>query len=455
MARAVRGQILVDSAPSAIITGQIFPAAIQSEAPSGEPNTTTDQATKSTSEKEPCEHQPVTDNNLEEPLLLYDQIVAGEVTVAATLCSEHTFPAAIQSEAPSGEPNTTTDQATKSTSEKEPCEHQPVTDNTVQEPLLLYDQIVAGEVTVAATVCSEHTFPAAIQSESPSGEPNTKTDQATKSSSEKEPCEHQPVTDNNLQEPLLLYDQIVAGEVTVAATVCSEHTFPAAIQSEAPSGEPNTTTDQATKSTSEKEPCEHQPVTDNDLQEPLLLYDQIVAGEVTVAATVCSEHTLPAAIQSEAPSREPNTTTDQATKSTSEKEPCEHQPVTDNDLQEPVLLDDQIVAGEVIVAAIVCPNIHSLLPFNPKLPVETRTTRQSRPQRVSLTRDKEPCEHQPVTDNNLQEPILLYDQIVAGEVTVAATVCSEHSLPAAIQSEATSGDPDNTAEQATESRSYP
>ena len=98
MARAVRGHILVDSALSAIITGQTFPAAIQSEAPSGEPNTTTDQATKSTSEKEPCEHQPVTDNNLQEPLILYDQIVAGEVTVAATVCSEHTFPAAIQSE---------------------------------------------------------------------------------------------------------------------------------------------------------------------------------------------------------------------------------------------------------------------------------------------------------------------------------------------------------------------
>ena len=118
----------------------------------------TDQATKSTSEKEPCEHQPVTDNNLKEPLLLYDQIVAGEVTVAATVCPKHTLPAAIQSEAPSGEPNTTTDQATNSTSEKEPCEHQPVTDNNVQEPLLLYDQIVAGEVTVAATVCPEHRF---------------------------------------------------------------------------------------------------------------------------------------------------------------------------------------------------------------------------------------------------------------------------------------------------------
>ena len=224
-----------------------------------------------------------------------------------------TFPAAIQSEAPTGEPNTTTDQVTKSTSEKEPCEHQPVTDNNLQEPLLLYDQIVAGEVTVAATVCSEHTFPAAIQSEAPSGEPNTTTDQARKSTNEKEACEHQPVTDHDLQEPLLLYDQIVAGEVTVAATVCSEHTLPAAIQSEATSGEPNTTTDQATKSTDEQEPCEHQPVTDNDLQEPLLLYDQIVAGEVTVAATVCSEHTLPAAIQSEATSGDPDNTAEQAT----------------------------------------------------------------------------------------------------------------------------------------------
>ena len=105
MARAVRGHILVDTALSAITTGQIFPA-------------------------------------------------AGEVTVAATVCSEHTFPAAIQSEAPSGEPNTTTDQATKTTSEKEPCEHQHVTDNNLQEPPLLYDQIVAGEMTVAATVCS-------------------------------------------------------------------------------------------------------------------------------------------------------------------------------------------------------------------------------------------------------------------------------------------------------------
>ena len=426
MARVVRGQILVDSALSAIITGQIFPAAIQSEAPSGEPNNTTDQATKRTSEKEPCEHQPVTDNNLQEPLLLYDQIVAGEVTVAATVCSEHTFTAAIQSEAPSGEPNTTTDQATKSISEKEPCEHQSVTDNNPQEPILLYGQIVAGEVTVAATVCSEHTFPAAIQSESPSGEPNTTIDQATKSTSEKEPCENQPVTDNNLQEPLFLYDQIVAGEVTVAATVCSEHTFPAAIQSETSSGEPNTTTDQATKSTSEKEPCEHQPVTDNNLQEPLLLYDQIVAGEVTVAATVCSEHTFPAAIQSEAPSGEPNTTTDQATKSTSEKEPCEHQPVTDNNLQEPLLLYDQIVAGEVTVAATGCSE-HTLPAAiqSEATSGDPNNTAEQGPQRVGPTSDKEPCEHQPVTDNNLQEPLLLNDQIVAGEVTVAATVCSE------------------------------
>ncbi len=78
--KGLRGHILVDSALRAIITGHIFPAAIQSEAPSGKPNTTTDQATQSTSEKEPCEHQPVTDNNLQEPLLLYDQIVAGEVS---------------------------------------------------------------------------------------------------------------------------------------------------------------------------------------------------------------------------------------------------------------------------------------------------------------------------------------------------------------------------------------
>ena len=160
MARAVRGHILVDSALSAIITGQTFPAAIQSEAPSGEPKNTTDQATNNTSEKEPCEQPPVTDNDLQEPLLLYDQIVAGEVAVAATrtLCSEHTFHGAFQSEATGGEPNNTTDQATKSTSEKEPCERQPVTDNDLQEPLLLYDQIVSGEVTVAATVCSEHRF---------------------------------------------------------------------------------------------------------------------------------------------------------------------------------------------------------------------------------------------------------------------------------------------------------
>ena len=160
MARAVRGHILVNSALSAIITGQICPAAIQSEAHSGEPNNTTDRATKNTSEKEPCEQPPVTDNDLQESLLLYDQIVAGEVAFAATrtLCSEHTFHAAIQSEAPSGETNNTTDQATKSTSEKEPCERQPVTDNDLQEPFLLCDQIVAGEVTVAATVCSEHRF---------------------------------------------------------------------------------------------------------------------------------------------------------------------------------------------------------------------------------------------------------------------------------------------------------
>ena len=101
----------IDSALSAIITGQTLPAAIQSKSPSGEPNNTTDQTTKSTSEKELCEHQPVTDNNLQEPLLLYDQIVAGELAVAATrtLFSEHTFHVAIHYKAPSGEPNNTKD----------------------------------------------------------------------------------------------------------------------------------------------------------------------------------------------------------------------------------------------------------------------------------------------------------------------------------------------------------
>ena len=149
-------------------------------------------------------------------------------------------------------------------------------------------------MTVAATVCSEHTyctFPAATLSEAPRGELNNTTDQATESPSENEPCEHQPVTDNDLQEHLLLYDQIIAGEVTVEATVGSEHTYPAAILSEAPSGELNNTTDQVTKSTSEKEPCEHQHVTDDDLQESLLLYDQMIAGEVTTS-TVCSEKVL-------------------------------------------------------------------------------------------------------------------------------------------------------------------
>ncbi len=143
-------------------TGQTFPAAINPKLPVENQaiRQTRPQRVGPTRDKEPCEHQPVTDNNLQEPILLYDHIVAGEVAVAATrtLCSEHTFHAAIQSEAPSGEPNNTTDQATESTSEKEPCEHQPVTDNDLQEPLLLYDQIVAGEVTVAATVCSEHRF---------------------------------------------------------------------------------------------------------------------------------------------------------------------------------------------------------------------------------------------------------------------------------------------------------
>ena len=122
------------------------------------------------------------------------------------------------------------------------------------------------------------------------GELINTTDPATDSISEKELCEHQPLTDNNLQE-YLLYDQIVTGEVTVATTVCSEHTFPAAFQSEAPSGELINTTYPATENTSAKEPHEHQPVTDNDLQEPLLLHDQIVAGEVT-AASVCSEEVL-------------------------------------------------------------------------------------------------------------------------------------------------------------------
>ena len=90
LARAVRGHMLVDSALSAILTGQTFPAVIQFEAPSGELNNTTDQATESTSEKEPCEHQRVSDNDLQEPLLLYDQSVAEEMTVGATVCSEHT-----------------------------------------------------------------------------------------------------------------------------------------------------------------------------------------------------------------------------------------------------------------------------------------------------------------------------------------------------------------------------
>ena len=86
--------ILVDSALSAIITGQTFPAAIQSEAPSGEPNNTTDQVTKSRLPLRMSRlktNLAVTNNNLQEPLLLYDHIVAGEVTVAATVCSEHRF----------------------------------------------------------------------------------------------------------------------------------------------------------------------------------------------------------------------------------------------------------------------------------------------------------------------------------------------------------------------------
>ncbi len=47
-----------------------FPADIQAEAPNGELNNTADQPTKSISENEPCEYQPVTDNNLQETLLL-------------------------------------------------------------------------------------------------------------------------------------------------------------------------------------------------------------------------------------------------------------------------------------------------------------------------------------------------------------------------------------------------
>ena len=76
--------------------------------------------------------------------------------------------------------------------------------------------------------------------------------------------------------------------MTVAATVCSEHTYAAAIPSEASGGEPNTT-DPATESTSSKEPHEHQPETDNDLQESLLLYSDCRRSD---AATVCSEKVL-------------------------------------------------------------------------------------------------------------------------------------------------------------------
>ena len=49
LARAVRGHMLVDSALSALITEQTFPAAIRSEASCGEPNNTIYQATESTS----------------------------------------------------------------------------------------------------------------------------------------------------------------------------------------------------------------------------------------------------------------------------------------------------------------------------------------------------------------------------------------------------------------------
>ena len=102
VARAVRGHRLVDSALSALITEHTFPAAIRSEASRGEPNITTDQATESTSAKGPCEHQPLADNDIQEYLLLHDQIVAREETVATSVCSEHTYAAAIQSEASSG-----------------------------------------------------------------------------------------------------------------------------------------------------------------------------------------------------------------------------------------------------------------------------------------------------------------------------------------------------------------
>ena len=99
VARAVRGHMLVDSALSALITEQTFPAAIRSEASCGEPNNTIYQTTESTSAKELRETQPETGNDLRESLVLTDQIVSREVTVATSVRSEQTFPAAIRSEA--------------------------------------------------------------------------------------------------------------------------------------------------------------------------------------------------------------------------------------------------------------------------------------------------------------------------------------------------------------------
>ena len=154
LARAVRGHMLVDSALSALITEQTFPAAIRSEASCGEPYNTIYQTTESTSVKELRETQPETGNDLRESLVLTDRIVSREVTVATSVRSEQTFPAAIRSEASCGETNNTMYQTTESTSAKELRETQPETDNDLQESLVLYDQIVAGEVT-AATVCSE------------------------------------------------------------------------------------------------------------------------------------------------------------------------------------------------------------------------------------------------------------------------------------------------------------
>ena len=152
LARAIRGHMLVDSALSALITEQTFPAATRSEASCGEPNNTIYQTTESTSAKELRETQPETGNDLQESLVLSDQIVSRKVTVATSVCSEQTCN--IRSEASCGEPNNTIYQTTESTSAKELRETQPETDNDSQESLVVYDQIVAVEVT-AATVCSE------------------------------------------------------------------------------------------------------------------------------------------------------------------------------------------------------------------------------------------------------------------------------------------------------------